>query len=50
MLRMDSETLGGIRSAWQTGTPLGNEQFKEKIEKTLKTKVGYAKRGRPKKA
>lgn len=36
-----------IRAAWQTGTPLGNDRFKEKIEKTLKCKVGYAARGRP---
>ncbi len=38
-----------IRAAWQTGTPLGNDRFKEKIEKTLKQKVGYASRGRPSK-
>ena len=48
--RMDSESIESIRSAWQTGTPLGNDQFKERIEKTLKIRVGYAKRGRPKKA
>ena len=46
---VDVETLQDIRSAWQTGTPLGNDRFKQKIEKTLKLKVGYAKRGRPKK-
>ncbi|MDH5731997.1 MAG: hypothetical protein OEZ58_23685, partial [Gammaproteobacteria bacterium] len=38
-----------IRQAWQTGTPLGNNRFKEKVEKVLKTKVGFALRGRPKK-
>jgi len=44
---MEEETVGAIRSAWQTGTPLGNERFKGKVEKTLRMKVGYAKRGRP---
>ncbi|MCG6969628.1 MAG: transposase [Gammaproteobacteria bacterium] len=46
---LDSQTMESIRSAWQTGTPLGNERFKQKIEKTLKMKVGYARRGRPRK-
>ena len=46
---MNAETLEGIRSAWQTGTPLGNDRFMQKIEKALKMKVGYARRGRPKK-
>jgi len=44
---MAEETEAEIRAAWQTGTPLGNERFKQNIEKTLKTTVGYAKRGRP---
>lgn len=44
---MGEETMEEIRSAWQTGTPLGNNRFREKIEKTLKLKVGYARRGRP---
>jgi len=47
--RIDEETIVAIRAAWQTGTPLGNDRFKAKIEKTLKMKVGYAKRGRPRK-
>ena len=46
---MDDESLRDIRSAWQTGTPLGDARFKQKIEKKLKLKVGYAQRGRPKK-
>lgn len=46
---MDAETLSDIRAAWQTGTPLGNDFFREKIEAKLKIKVGYSKRGRPKK-
>ena len=37
-----------IRAAWQTGTPLANDRFKEQIEKELNTKVGYTRRGRPK--
>ncbi|MCK5354345.1 MAG: hypothetical protein KAJ63_04455, partial [Methyloprofundus sp.] len=37
-----------IRAAWQTGTPLANDRFKVQIEKALDTKVGYARRGRPK--
>jgi len=47
---LDEEDLTEIRDALQTGTPLGNELFKEKIEKKLKSKVGQAGRGRPKRA
>ncbi len=47
---IDEEDLRGIRSAWQTGTPLGNDYFKEKIEKRLQARVGFASRGRPKRA
>ena len=43
------EDIEMIRASWQTGTPLGNDRFKEKIEKTLKCKVGYTARGRPRK-
>jgi len=39
-----------LRSALQTGTPLGNEKFKVEIESALNLKVGYARRGRPQKA
>ncbi len=46
---LEKETLSDIRAAWQTGTPLGNDYFKEKIEKKLKCKVGQARRGRPSK-
>lgn len=38
-----------IRAAVQTGTPLGNERFKQEIEQTLRRRVGQARRGRPKK-
>jgi len=44
---LDPEDLMGIRASLQTGTPLGNDYFKEQIEKKLKTKVGQARRGRP---
>lgn len=44
---VDANDLKDIRSALQTGTPLGNGYFKEAIEKKLKTKVGQARRGRP---
>lgn len=46
---LDKGALDDIRSAWQTGTPLGNDQFRKKIEQELKCKVGQARRGRPKK-
>ncbi len=41
------EQLESIRAAWQTGTPLGNDDFRKKIERKLKTKIGQARRGRP---
>jgi len=44
---LTTTNIKSIRAAWQTGTPLGNDKFKEKIERTLKQKVGYATRGRP---
>jgi len=44
---VDEEDLKDIRSALQTGTPLGNDYFKEKIEEKLKMKVGQSRRGRP---
>jgi len=44
---LDETDLKDIRAAWQTGTPLGNDHFKEKVERKLKTKVGQARRGRP---
>lgn len=43
------EQLKELRAAWQTGTPLGNNQFLADIERALKTKVGHARRGRPRK-
>lgn len=37
-----------IRDSWRSGTPLGNDLFRKKIERKLKCKIGQAKRGRPK--
>jgi putative transposase len=42
-----SEELDAIRSAVQTGTPLGSDRFRAQIEAALKCKVGQARRGRP---
>jgi len=44
---VDVDALNDIRAAWQTGTPLGNELFKAKVEAKLGCKVGQARRGRP---
>jgi len=46
----DADELALLRSALQTGTPLGNDKFKAEIEVALNLKVGYARRGRPQKA
>ncbi len=46
---IDKGVLDSIRSASQTGTPLGNDYFRQKIEDKLKCKVGQTRRGRPKK-
>jgi len=47
---IDEVEINEIRAGWQTGTPLGNDCFKKKIEKKLNSKVGRARRGRPKRA
>ena len=44
-----AQTLRNIRDCLQTGTPLGNDRFREHIEATLGTCVGRTQRGRPKK-
>lgn len=46
---IDSDELALLRRALQTGTPLGNEKFKAEIEATLDLKVGFVRRGRPRK-
>jgi putative transposase len=47
---IEDEDLHKIQACWQSGTPLGNDRFRAKIEQRLKTKVGQATRGRPRKA
>ena len=46
---LDPALLSDLRRCVQTGTPLGNNRFREYIEAVLKVKVGYSSRGRPKK-
>ena len=46
---VEEAEVNRISAAWQTGTPLGNPYFKEKVEKKLNTKVGQDRRGRPSK-
>jgi len=46
---LDEDDIKEIRAAWQTGTRLGNDHFKVKLEAKLKTKVGQSRRGRPSK-
>lgn len=36
-----------IRSSLQSGTPLGNDRFRDQIEKALGQKAGQSRRGRP---
>jgi len=47
---IEQSSLKKIRAAWQTGTPLGNDNFRGKIEARLGCKLGQDQRGRPKKA
>ena len=42
-MHMAEDTIKKIRAAWQTGTPLGNVRFRDKIERALKLKVGHPK-------
>jgi putative transposase len=48
MSHVDKEVLNLITSAWMTGTPLGNDYFRDKVEAMLARKVGQPCRGRPK--
>jgi putative transposase len=45
---VDDFDLSEIRNAWQTGTPLGNDYFRQKVESKLGCIVGQSRRGRPK--
>lgn len=44
---LESSEVHAIRRSVQTGTPLGNDRFREQVEAMLKCKVGYARPGRP---
>ena len=44
---VEDNELSEIRYSWQTGTPLGNDRFRDEIEKILNRKVGQNRRGRP---
>lgn len=47
--QMTENMLGEIRLSCQSGVPLGSKRFVDQIEKTLGQKVGYSRRGRPRK-
>ena len=42
-----SDELELIRACLHSGTPLGTDHFKKKIESAIGNRVGYSKRGRP---
>lgn len=44
---LDEDKIRHIRDSTQTGTSLGNDDFRERIAASLKQSVGYSKRGRP---
>jgi len=46
---VDLDRIDEIRKAVQHGVPLGNDRFREEIERTLGRRVGKAKMGRPRK-
>ncbi len=39
---LDASLIDDLRSAVQTGTPRGNNKFKEEVEQLLGVKTGYA--------
>lgn len=43
---LNPEQVHDIRTSVQTGTPLGNDRFKQQIEQRLQQRVGHARRGR----
>jgi len=46
---LNPDQVHNIRATVQTGTPLGNDRFKQQIEQTVQRKVGQSRRGRPEK-
>ena len=45
--QLEPAQLGLIRTALQSGTPLGDDRFRCKVEIRLGSSTGYARRGRP---
>lgn len=46
----DPDLMCDLRACLQTGTPLGTDRFRARIEQALGLRVGYSTRGRPKRA
>lgn len=46
---LDANQLHQLRAAVQTGTPLGNDRFREQIERKTGVRAGQLRRGRPEK-
>lgn len=46
-IALDPDGVRSMRATVQTGTPLGNDRFRQQIEKTVRRPVGQARRGRP---
>ena len=44
---LNPELIHNIRATVQTGTPLGNDRFRDQVETALDSKTGLARRGRP---
>jgi putative transposase len=44
---LSTEELTLLRGAVHSGTPLGNDKFREQIEAALGRKMGWIRRGRP---
>jgi len=44
---LDPALVHDMRVTVQTGTPLGNDRFREQVEKTLRCSIGQPRRGRP---
>ncbi|MDH5651091.1 MAG: transposase [Gammaproteobacteria bacterium] len=44
-----ADQIHALRATVQTGTPLGNERFRQQIEQVVSCRVGQARRGRPSK-
>jgi len=44
---LEADDVHAIRTAVQTGTPLGNDRFRAQVEAALGKRVGQARRGRP---